>query len=101
MDITSIIIALLGGTSIIGIFEAWRQRKANDKIKSCEAQSHQIDLGSKLIEEALEMFDKVQHSMDSYRETMDANHKEVMDRFDNIEKRLSDVEEYLNGDFKA
>ena len=96
MDWTSIILALLGGTSVAGIFEAVRYRRQNMKLKDAEAttadteaQEKQMNLAESYLEKVLALTEKG-----------NANQDEMIKRLDTLDGRIDNIEAYLNGEFK-
>lgn len=96
MDWTSIILALLGGTSVAGIFEAVRYRRQNLKLKDAEAttadteaQEKQMNLAESYLEKVLALTEKG-----------NANQDEMIRRLDTLDGRIDNIEAYLNGEFK-
>ena len=111
MDWTTIILALLSGTSVASIVEAIRYRNANKQLKDNEAtqstietQKAEIDLANLYKEEMLKVIELLKSNQ---TENTD-NQKEMLDtlnnldkRMDRMEARIGDIETYLNGEFKA
>lgn len=109
LDWNTIIIALLGGTSIISIIQAIRFRKQNLKIKDSEAtvsdveaQKARLDLIVKVKEEMLSMVETVKQA----NEKNFANQDQIIDkltrmddRLEKVETKMSDIEAYLNGPY--
>ena len=96
MDWTSIILALLGGTSVAGIFEAVRYRRQNLKLKDAEAttadteaQEKQMNLAESYLEKVLALTEKG-----------NANQDEMIRRLETLDGRIDNIEAYLNGEFK-
>lgn len=117
MDWTALIIALLSGTTIGGIFEAIRYRRENKRIKQAETakvenevkdnetdtQMKQMDMADKYFEGMLKMLEQVKNSTESGN----VNQKKMMDDLSDIRKRIGVLEEstsnivtYLNGDYQ-
>ena len=107
MDWTQLIITLLGGTSVVGIWESIRYRKQNAVEKSAEAakvdyeaQAQGIDLAKKFACDTLENMKMFQTTMEEMRQHASTQNEEVITRPDKMDGTLSNVVEYLNGDFK-
>lgn len=117
MDWTSIIIALLGGTTVGGVFEAVRWRKENKRMKENEvrqadvaAQTAHIDYADRYFNGMLELLEKVKHSQDN----ASTNQGAMLDKLDILDERtrrltehderqdvlLTDIVAFLNGDFQ-
>lgn len=95
MDWTTIILALLSGTSIGGIFEAWRYRKLNKQMKenetkqsNVETQKQELDLLQLYKDEMLKLFELMKQNQ---TENV-GNQKEMMDALSNLDKRLDGLE---------
>ena len=96
MDWTSIILALLGGTSVAGIVEAVRYRRQNMKLKDAEAttadteaQEKQMNLAESYLEKVLALTEKG-----------NVNQDEIIRRLEALDGRIDNIEAYLNGEFK-
>lgn len=92
MEWTTVIAAVLSSGLIIGVIEIardWRAKKAAassaNKESEYEAQSKGLDL-------VQEFYEKVSGVLKS-------NSQEVIDRLGDIDRRLGDIEGYLNGGF--
>lgn len=113
MDWNTLIMTLLGGTSIIGLVQAVRYRKENKRLKENEvklsnidAQKQEIDLAEmykdKVVELA-ELMEQVSKKQDSGNDkqarilqTMDT----LCERMDKMENSVGGIVTYLNGDFQ-
>ena len=113
MDWNTLIMTLLGGTSIIGLVQAVRYRKENKRLKENEvklsnidAQKQEIDLAEmykdKVVELA-ELMEQVSKKQDSGND----NQARILQKLDTLDKRMdkvegkvSDIVIYLNGDFQ-
>lgn len=109
MDWTTIIVALLSGTTVCGIIEAIRYRRQNATIKeseatqsNVEAQKSEIDLANKYRDEMLNM---VQMVKDANEKNFD-NQDEIIrrlerldERMEKVEMKVGDIESYLNGPY--
>lgn len=105
--------ALLGGTSFLGVAGAIAYRKENKKLKQNEvkvsnidAQKQEIDLAEmykdKVVELA-ELMEQVSKKQDSGNDNQ-ARILQKLDtldgRMDKVENKVSDIVTYLNGDFQ-
>lgn len=125
MDITAIILAILSGTSIGGIFEAIRYRKQNRQMKenettqsNVETQKAEIDLAKLYKEEVVKVIELLKENQNENT----GNQREMMSKLDKLEKRTdeqdgklaniserlatvetgqNDIKECLNGTWKA
>lgn len=87
MEWTTVIAAIISSGLIIGIIEVirdWRNKKNADNY---ETQSKGLDL--------------VQEFYDKVTAILNANGKDVVERLDKIEQRITDIEGYLNGEFQT
>lgn len=103
MEWVNIIIALLGGTSVAGVVEAIRYRKENKALKTNEvkvsdvdAQRQEIELADLYKDKVLEMLDQVSAKQDKGNDNQDR----MLQKLDAMETRISNMEEYLNGNYK-
>lgn len=110
MDWTSIIMALLGGTSFLGVAGAIAYRKENKKLKQNEvkvstvdAQRQEMELAEMYKDKVLDLLDQVSQKQDSGNN----NQARILDkldtldgRMDKVEGKVSDIVTYLNGDFQ-
>ena len=109
MDLTQVIMAILSGTTLGGIYEAVKYRKQNKALKEAEAknattdaQGGQIDLANKYFDGMLEMLEKVKASQDKgndNQEQMIEKLNKLSEQTDKQETLLNDIVTYLNGDF--
>ena len=90
IDLNSIIIALLGGTSILGFVYAIIYRKQNKQLKENEVkkddastQTEQINLGELFVQKSADMFKKMQELQE---ETLRATQKNGIDNEDIIKR---------------
>lgn len=109
MDWTTIIVALLSGTTVGGIVEAIRYRRQNATIKeseatqsNVEAQKSEIDLANKYRDEMLNMVQMVKDA----NEKNFTNQDDIIRRLERLDKRIDKLEtnygymqEYLNGNY--
>lgn len=113
MDWTTLIMTLLGGTSIIGLVQAVRYRKENKRLKENEvklsnidAQKQEIDLAEMYKDKVVELADlmeQVSKKQDSgnHNQTRILDKLDTLDgRMDKVENKVSDIVTYLNGDFQ-
>lgn len=87
MEWTTVIAAIISSGLIIGVIEVirdWRNKKNADNY---ETQSKGLDL--------------VQEFYDKVTAILNANGKDVVERLDKIEQRITDIEGYLNGEFQT
>lgn len=117
MEWTEIIVALLSGTTVASIVEAIRFRKQNKAMKDSEAkqaesgaeqsdietQKQKIDLGNKFMQESLAMMETIKQ----YQESGNRDTKEMMADIKELKMQnkkqdglLTDIVNYLNGDFQ-
>ena len=110
MDWNTLIMTLLGGTSIIGLVQAVRYRKENKKLKQNEvkvstvdAQRQEMELAEMYKDKVLDLLDQVSQKQDSGNN----NQARILDkldtldgRMDKVENKVSDIVTYLNGDFQ-
>ena len=116
IELTQIILALLGGTTVGGVVEAIRYRNENKRLKESEVaeketatQSAQIDLADKYFNGMLELLEKVKLSQDKgeqsqaqirdWLERLTGRTKEVESHLARLDDKLDKVERYLNGPF--
>ena len=102
--------ALLGGTSFLGIAGAIAYRKENKKLKQNEvkvstvdAQRQEMELAEMYKDKVLDLLDQVSQKQDSGNN----NQARILDkldtldgRMDKVENKVSDIVTYLNGDFQ-
>lgn len=113
MDWNTLIMTLLGGTSIIGLVQAVRYRKENKRLKENEvklsnidAQKQEIDLAEmykdKVVElaELMEQVSKKQDSGNDNQARILQKLDTLDERMDKVEGKVSDIVTYLNGDFQ-
>ena len=102
MDWTAIILALLSGTTVGGVVEAFRYRRENRRLKenevtmsSVDAQRQEIDLADLYKDKVLAMLDQVAAKQDSGND----NQRRILDKLDRMEDKGAGIEEYLNGPY--
>ena len=102
IELTQIIMALLGGTTVGGIIEAVRYWRENRRLKESEVADHetatqsaQIDLADKYFNGMLELLEKVKQSQDKGEQSQ----TQILERLTAVDDRLDKVERYLNGPF--
>lgn len=117
IELTQIILALLGGTTVGGVVEAIRYRNANKRLKENEVteketatQSAQIDLADKYFHGMLELLEKVKASSDkgdSVREeivskltALGEKTNQQEEHLARVDAKLGRVETYLNGQYQ-
>ena len=102
--------ALLGGTSFLGVAGAIAYRKENKKLKQNEvkvstvdAQRQEMELAEMYKDKVLDLLDQVSQKQDSGNN----NQARILDkldtldgRMDKVEGKVSDIVTYLNGDFQ-
>lgn len=117
IDWTAIIIAVLSGTSLGGIYEAIKYRRENKRQKQAETekienevkdnetdtQMKQMNMADKYFEGMLKMLEQVKASQDNGN----TNQEKMLDmletldrRMDKMDVKVGDIEKYLNGDYK-
>lgn len=110
MDWTSIIMALLGGSSALGILGAIVYRKENKKLKQNEvkvstvdAQKQEIELAEMYKDKMLDLLEQVSSKQESGNE----NQTRILQKLDTLDSRMdkmdgkvADIVAYLNGDFQ-
>ena len=111
MDWTSIIVAVLSGTSLGAIVEAIRYRKQNKALKDDEAkqsnvetQKQQIELADLYKDKMLEMMEQMAAKQDTGNE----NQQRIIDKLDTLDTRVDRQEEslgnivaFLNGEYQS
>ena len=95
--------AILGGTSALGIVQAVRYRKQTKQLKEnevkvsdVETQRQQIDLADEYLKKVMELSEK------NYQATLKngMDNGEIITEIKEISKRVGDIEGYLNGQLK-
>ena len=109
MDWTTIIVALLSGTTVGGIVEAIKYRKQNNQIKtneatqsSIETQKSEIDLANLYKEEMLKVIELLKSSQveNNDNQTKMINKLDTLDtRLEKVEIKMNNIETYLNGPY--
>ena len=109
MDWTTIIVALLSGTTVGGIVEAIRYRRQNTKIKDSEAtvsdveaQKAKMDLVIKFRDEMVTMVDIVKQANEKNFSNQDQIIEKLSrmdERLEKVEIKMGDIEAYLNGPY--
>lgn len=109
MDWTTIIVALLSGTTVASIIEAIRYRKQNSQIKtneatqsSVETQKAEIDLANLYKEEMLKVIQLLKSSQveNNDNQTKMINKLDNLDiRLEKVEIKMDNIETYLNGPY--
>ena len=101
--LTEIMMALLGGTSAIGIVQAIRYRKQNKALKENEVklsdvdtQRQQIDLADEYLKKVMELSEK------NYQATLKNgdDNGEIIREVKEVKTTVGDIVGYLNGDFQ-
>lgn len=104
MDWTAIILALLSGTTVGGVVEAFRYRRENRRLKENEVKVSDVDTQRQQME-LVELYkDKVLALLDQVSEKQDtgnANQVRMLEKLAALDQRLDDVERYLNGPYHA
>ena len=102
-NLTEIIMALLGGTSVLGIVQAVRYRKQNKALKENEVklsdvdtQRQQIDLADEYLKKVMELSEK------NYQATLKngTDNDEIIREVKEVKATVGDIVGYLNGDFQ-
>ena len=101
--LTEIMMALLGGTSVLGIVQAVRYRKQNKALKENEVklsdvdtQRQQIDLADESLKKVMELSEK------NYQATLKNgdDNGEIIREVKEVKTTVGDIVGYLNGDFQ-
>lgn len=102
--------ALLGGTSFLGVAGAIAYRKENKKLKQNEvkvstvdAQRQEMELAEMYKDKMLEMLEQLSSKQDSgnHNQARILDKLDTLDgRMDKVENKVSDIVTYLNGDFQ-
>lgn len=101
--LTEILMALLGGTSVLGIVQAVRYRKQNKALKENEVklsdvdtQRQQIDLADEYLKKVMELSEK------NYQATLKNgdDNGEIIREVKEVKTTVGDIVGYLNGDFQ-
>lgn len=110
MELTNIIMALLGGTSFLSVAAAIIYRKQNKALKNnevkkdnAETQEKEINLAELYKDKMLTLIEQVSQKQDSgnaNQEVMLRKIEKLDGRMDAVDNRLSDVVSYLNGGFQ-
>lgn len=100
MNWIEIVMTVLGGTSVLGVVQAVRYRKQSKLLKDMEVkktindvQSERIDLGEKYLEKVLSLTER------NFDAINDGNNR-IDRRFDSVENKITNIEEFLNGEYK-
>lgn len=103
--------ALLGGTSFLGVAGAIAYRKENKKLKQNEvkvstvdAQKQEIELAEMYKDKMLEMLEQLSSKQDSgnHNQARIFDKLDALDgRMDTMDGKMADIVTYLNGDFQA
>lgn len=103
--------ALLGGTSFLGIAGAIAYRKENKKLKQNEVKVSNVETQRQEMELAEMYKDKVVTLLDQLSEKQDSGNENqhhilkkldtIDERMDKVENKVGDIVTYLNGDFQA
>lgn len=100
---TEIIIALLGGTSVLGIVQAVRYRKQTKQLKENEVklsdvdtQREQMNLGEDYLKKVMELSEL------NYKATLKngTDNTEIIKEVKELKGTVGDIVTYLNGDFQ-
>lgn len=95
--------AVLGGTSVLGIVQAIRYRKQTKKLKENEVkvsdvdtQRQQIDLADEYLKKVMELSEK------NYQATLKNgdDNGEIIREVKEVKTTVGDIVGYLNGDFQ-
>ena len=98
--LTEIMMAILGGTSVLGIAQAIRYRKQNKKLKENEVkvsdvdtQRQQMDLGEDYLKKVMELSEL------NYQATLKngTDNSEIIAEIKKLSDRVGDIEGCLNG----
>ena len=114
----TLIVTLLGGTTITSVYEAIRYRRENKRQKEVETekkenelkdnetdtQMKQMNMADKYFEGMLKMLEQVKSSQESgnvNQEKMINMLSRLDTRMDTMESKVGYIEKYLNGDYKT
>ena len=110
MEWTEIILAVLSGTTVGGVYEAVKYRRETRRLKQAEAknadtdaQDRQMDLAEKYLEKVLALTEKGNDNQDKMLERLDKLSEQTIllsEQNDKQDALLRDIVDYLNGDFK-
>ena len=110
MEWTEIILAVLSGTTVGGVYEAVKyrremkqMRRAEAKNADTDAQDRQMDLAEKYLEKVLALTEKGNDNQDKMLERLDKLSEQtalLSEQNDKQDALLRDVVDYLNGDFQ-
>ena len=102
-NLTEIMMAVLGGTSVLGIVQAIRYRKQTKKLKENEVkvsdvdtQRQQIDLADEYLKKVMELSEK------NYQATLKNgdDNGEIIREVKEVKTTVDNIVGYLNGDFQ-
>ena len=103
MDWTEIIMAVLSGTTVGGVFEAIRYRRQNKSLKEnevkkddVETQREQINLADEYLKKVLELSEQNYHAVVSNGR----DNKEIIEKIDAVAVEQKHIIQYLNGDYQ-
>ena len=100
MDWTSIIIALLSGTTVGGIFEAIRYRKQNKELKNIEVRKADVESQREQMDLASDYLAKVKELSElNYQATLKngTDNGTIIEEIKKLSDRVGDIEGCLNG----
>lgn len=107
--IQTVVTAVLSGSLVGFVTLRATRKKANEEAKQTEVetQSQKIDLGDKYIAQVKELSDMQREMMQQQREQWerdraanDAHWKEREQKIDKLVEDVTDIKNFLNGDFK-
>ena len=102
-NLNEILMAVLGGTSVLGIVQAIRYRKQTKKLKENEVkvsdvdtQRQQIDLADEYLKKVMDLSEK------NYQATLKNgdDNGEIIREVKEVKTTVGDIVGYLNGDFQ-
>ena len=101
-NLSVILNAILGGTSVVAIVGWFIYRKENRKLKqnevkvsSADAQRQEIELAELYKDKMLAMMEQMSEKQDSGNE----NQHRILDKLDRLEDKVEGIENYLNGPY--
>lgn len=101
-NLSVILNAILGGTSVVAIVGWFIYRKENRKLKqnevkvsSADAQRQEIELAELYKDKMLAMMEQMSEKQDSGNE----NQHRILEKLDRLEDKVEGIETYLNGPY--
>lgn len=93
MDWKDVIVAVITSGLIVAVIEIVRDWKAKRNAAKTANKENEYEAQKKGLDLVQEFYEKV-------TSILNANGKDVVERLDKIEARITDIEGYLNGEFK-